>query len=411
MTSVNMYLQRIKSDFNIIFIETIEKYIFLKLSPNDLQVFLKQRAFHSSNEYYFIKGIVLWLTYDLDSIFYTAKSLFSLINCRVCDTNIMLDIKLINTGNCKLDLIIQQLHINISVLNDKSTLELLNYYKLNSIDSFRITSYEESTTITKKQLSLYKVANDGIYDINNNNRIFQYNFGDGNKVIYINSHLLIINFSKGKMLRFNTITNDINNCSYPRDYLFGGGGAPTVNVTVDGDLITIGGFRNWSYSCKVNIYNINTDSWSEGKSVPYGVYAHATVVVDEDIYVIGGYTGRGGANKVIRYRGGEWSALAPLLHKRRFHVALVRDNCIYVYGSYDGGVLKPECYNITTNVRTSLNTDIFNDVKSYNSVYDESVIYMYSNNNIYSICLDNNDKTLLYSDVNISKYCLILMNL
>ena len=411
MTFVNMYLQKIKSDFNIIFIETIEKYVFLKLSPNDLHEFLKQRAFHSSNEYYFVKGIVLWLTYDLDSRFDNAISLFSLINCRVCDKNIMLDNKLINTGNCKLDLIIQQLHINISVLNDKSTLELLNYYKLNSIDSFSIPSYEESTINTKKQLSLYKVANDGIYDINDNNRIFQYNFGDGNKVIYINSNLLIINFTEGKMLRFNTITNDVTHCSYPHDYLFYVYG-PTVNVTIDGDLITIGGRQsnNRSYSCKVNIYNINTDSWSAGKSLPYGVGCHATVVVDEDIYVIGGVTGSGVTNEVIRYRGGEWHTLAPLLHVRCWHAALVRDNCIYVYGSY-GGVVKPECYNITTNLWTSLNTDIFNDVRLSNSVYDESVIYMYSNNNIYSICLDNNDKILLYSDVNISKYCLILMNL
>ena len=412
MTSVNMYLQKIKSDFNIIFIETIEKYVFLKLSPNDLHEFLKQRAFHSSNEYYFVKGIVLWLTYDLDSRFDNAKSLFSLINCRVCNKNIMLKNKLINTGNCKLDLIIQQLHINISVLNDKSTLELLNYYKLNSIDSFSIPSYEESTTNTKKQLSLYKVANDGIYDINNNNRIFQYNFGDDNKVIYINSNLLIINFTKGKMLRFNTITNDVTRCSYPRDYLFVSGNAPTVNVTTDGDLITIGGWSNNLYcSCKVNIYNINSDSWSAGKSLPYGVRSHATVVVDEDIYVIGGLTGSCVINKVIRYRDGEWSTLAPLLYARYYHAALVRDNCIYVYGNGGDGYVKSECYNITTNVWTSLNTDIFNDVGSYNSVYDDSVIYMSSNNNIYSICLDNNDKTLLYSDVNISDYCLILMNL
>ena len=387
MTFVNMYLQKIKSDFNIIFIETIEKYVFLKLSPNDLHEFLKQQHFHSSNEYYFVKGIVLWLTYDLDSRIDNATSLFSLINCRVCDKNMMLDNKLINTGNCKLDLIIQQLHINID---------------------------EESTINTKKQLSLYKVANDGIYDINNNNRIFQYNFGDGNKVIYINSNLLIINFTEGTMLRFNTITNDVTHCSYPHDYLFYIGCGPTVNVTIDGDLITIGGYSNdRSYSCKVNIYNIDTNSWSECKYLPYGVCSHATVVVDEDIYVIGGAIGIYCiTNNVIRYRDGEWNTLAPLLHVRYGHVALVRDNCIYVYGDgYGDGALKPECYNITTNVWTSLKTDIFNDVILSNSVYDESVIYMYFNNNIYSICLYNNDKTLLYSDVNISKYCLILMNL
>ena len=413
MTSVNMYLQRIKSDFNIIIIETIEKYIFLKLSPNDLHEFLKQRTFHSLNEYYIVKGIVLWLQYDLDSRLDNAKSLFSLINCRLFNKNIMLDNKLINTGNCKLDLIIQQLHINISVLNDKSTLALLNYYKLTSINSFSIPSYEESTKNTKKNISLYKVARYGIYDISNNHRIFQYNFGDGNKVIYINSYLLIINFTEGSMLRFNTITNDVTRCSYPHHYVFRSGYCPTVNVTIDGDLITIGGIPNdGGYSCKVNIYNINTDSWSERKSLPYGVYDHADVVVDEDIYVIGGVTGGVRVtNKVIRYRGGEWHTLAPLLHERHLHSALVRGNCIYVYGGSQYSVRKPECYNITTDVWTSLNTNIFNNVTLSTSVYDESIIYMNYNNNIYSICLDNNDRTLLYSGVNISKYCLIIMNL
>ena len=154
MTSVNMYLQKIKSDFNIIFIETIEKYVFSKLSHNDLHEFLKQRTFHSSNEYYFVKGILLWLQYDLDSRFDNAQSLFSLIDCRLCNKNIMLDNKLINTGNCKLDLIIQKLHINIAVINGEFiTLEVLKYYKLNPIHVSRIPFYDESTTNTKKQLS------------------------------------------------------------------------------------------------------------------------------------------------------------------------------------------------------------------------------------------------------------------
>ena len=341
-------------DINI-FIETIEKYNILKLSPNDLHVFLKQRHFHSSNEYYFVKGILLWLQFDLDNRFDNALSLFSLINCRLCNKNIMLDNKLINTGNCKLDLIIQQLHINMSVLNDKSTLKLLNYYKLNSINSFSIPSNEQSIINNKTMLSLYKVENDGIYDISSKHRIFQINL---NKYvyIYINSYLLFINFTEGIMLRFNTITNDATRCSYPHDYLFNPNlFGPTVNVTVGGDLITIGGFSNHGFECrKVNIYNINTDAWSEGKSLPCGLDEHATVVVGEDIYVIGGTTDDGPTDNVIYYRDGKWNAMAPLLYCRSNHAALVRDNCIYVYGGFDWNEFhKPECFNITKNVWTS----------------------------------------------------------
>ena len=137
--------------------------------------------------------------------------------------------------------------------------------------------------------------------------------------MYINSYLLIINFTEGKMLRFNTITNDVTR-SYPHDYSFGSGLRPTFNETIDGDLITIGGFNNnGSYSCKVNIYNINTDLWSEGKSLPYGVCGNATWIVNEDIYVFGGFNTDGGINcgdiaKVIRYRGGEWNNVTNLLY-------------------------------------------------------------------------------------------------
>ena len=46
-----MYLEKIKRGFNIIFCENLEKYVYSKLSFNDLYTFLKQRVFHSSNEY------------------------------------------------------------------------------------------------------------------------------------------------------------------------------------------------------------------------------------------------------------------------------------------------------------------------------------------------------------------------
>ena len=96
---ISVYLEKIKYGFNIIFCENLEKYVYLKLSFNDIQAFLKQRLFNSSNKYYFVKGIVLWLKYDLDNRFDNAQSLFSLIDCRICKTNIILDNKLIETVN------------------------------------------------------------------------------------------------------------------------------------------------------------------------------------------------------------------------------------------------------------------------------------------------------------------------
>ena len=243
---------------------------------------------------------------------------------------------------------------------------------------------------------------------------------DVTRCSYPHNYLFVLPyvFAEGKMLRFNAITNDVTRCSYPHNYLFVLPYVPTFNETIEGDLITIGGYNyNKCISCEVKIYNINTDSWSEGKYLPYGVDYHTTVVVDEDIYVIGGTTTKDRVSKsVIRYRGGEWNTLAPLLFEGQDYLALLRDNCIYVYGGF--GILsmvrKPQCYNITTNVWTILHTDVlvwltFIDVRLSNSVYNESEIYVCSDRDIYSICLKNKYRTLLYSDITDIYNCLILM--
>ena len=416
MSSIQMCLEKVKLDFNIIFNETIEKYVFLKLSYINLYSFLNQRHFHSSDEFYFIKGIVLWIKNDIDSRIDNTKSLFSLIDYRLCNKNIMLENKLIDTGNSKLDVLIQKLYILISIFGDKSILQMMNDNKIKCIDSFNIP-HEHNNTIKKQKCnSLCKLAPDGIYDIKNNNRIFHYNFGQDNKVIYINSYLLIINFMEGKMFRYNNISKEVIICNYPSDYLFNRGWTPTVNVTIYGNLITIGGFRNNNqYSNEVKIYNPNTDKWSDGKSLPYSVCAHSTLVVGEDIYVIGGATANGCIDTVIRYRGSTYCTMTPLLHIIYHHFVLLRDNCIYVYcGSDRYGIYpKPECYNIKQNYWSSIITDAFNDVKlcRFNSVYDKPIIYMYSNNNIYSLCLDNYTKTLLYTNIKVFDNCLFLMNL
>ena len=272
MSYIQKYQDKIITDFNIIFNETIEKYVFLKLSFNDLYDFLKQRSFHSPDEYYFVKGIVLWLKYDIDNRLDNSQSLFSLINCRLCNKYNMSENKIIDTGNCTLDLIIQKVHILISILNDTRISQLMIYYELDSINSVTIPSYEKSIHKYTTTLSLCKVANDGIYDLNTNHRIFKYDFGEGNKVIYINNYVLIINFTDGKMIRYNTISNDVITCSYPIGYYFYNNRSPTVNETIDGNVILIAGrHTNGTYCDIVKIYNIKTDTWADSKCVPYCV--------------------------------------------------------------------------------------------------------------------------------------------
>ena len=221
------------------------------------------------------------------------------------------------------------------------------------------------------------------------------------------------------MLKYNTTTSEVTTCSYPDDYLFQDYVSPTVTETIEGHLITIGGCLLTDISStEVKMYNISTDTWSNRTSLPYGVHLHATVVVDDDIYVIGGvneiHDDINDYTQVLRYRNDEWKTVSSLLHNRCLHIAILRDNVIYVYGGVY--ISKPSCYNINTDIWSYINikTGIFFGVILSNSVYDKQIMYTRDcNNNIYSISLVNSTKTLLYNnrDVDLSRYCLVLMNL
>ena len=127
------------------------------------------------------------------------------------------------------------------------------------------------------------------------------------------------------MYKYNIVTKEVVVC-YPTNYCFKY--SPSVNETLDGRLVVIGGRRgNRIYSNEVRYYDIVNNSWSKGQSLPYVIGCHATVHGD-DIYVIGGRN----VNIVIRYRNGTWQTLSPLLNKRQCHIAVLDCNCIYIYG-------------------------------------------------------------------------------
>ena len=178
MTSLNIndIIDKVKRDFNLIFNEHIEKYIFLRLTENEFFKLLILRSFHCSNEYDLIKGIVLWLKYDLDNRLDDAQLLFNLVNYRLCDIKIMLENKIIYTGNIKLDNIIKQVHLKISIHNDKTILQYMDYYKVGYINSFDIPSNEQTTNKYNGKSCLSKLANGGISDTSNHYRILNYNF-------------------------------------------------------------------------------------------------------------------------------------------------------------------------------------------------------------------------------------------
>ena len=398
-------LLKVKSQLESVYTETLEKYVFLRTPFTQLLTIISNRELNARDEYVIVKCVVMWVLYDVEDRIPNANSLLELVDCGLCSKIMMLENKSINTNVPLLDKLLQQLHIKISILNDNCTKGLIKHYGVERINAIEVPrEVPGAIKSSSKSLCLSHVSEDGIYNTATKERLVQYNFGKVDYVIYTTKQLLLIfSFSKGKMYKYNNATKEVVVCSYPTNYYFNW--LSTVNETSDGRLVVIGGWRsNGSYSNEVRYYDITNDSWSKGQSLPYGVGGHTTVVNGDDIYVIGGYN----VNKVIRYRNGRWQTLSHLLNNRYRHIAVLDGTCIYVYGGdnrTDG-----EYYDISTDQWSVIDNAVYKSINYYNSVIDvnKRLLYTHEGDNVYSISLDNNIKSLVYE--NVSCHRLVLMH-
>ena len=100
------YIIIIKNKLESIFNNSIEKYIFLKYSYDELKISLSDRLFTIENEYVIVKALQMWLKYDLNNIMKYSKVLFKLIHIHRCSNTLILSNTNIDTGNIMLDKII-----------------------------------------------------------------------------------------------------------------------------------------------------------------------------------------------------------------------------------------------------------------------------------------------------------------
>ena len=395
-------LLKVKSQLESVYTETLEKYVFLRTTFTQLLTIISNRELNARDEYAIVKCVVMWVLYDVEDRLTHANSLLELIDCILCSKSIMLENKSINTNVPLLDKLLQQLHIKISILNDEFTKGLIRQYAVERINAIEVPR-EVPGAIKSSSKSLCHVSDYGIYNTATKERLVQYNFSEVDNVIYTTKQLLfILSFIGGKMYKYNNATKEVVVCSYPTNYYFDW--LPTVNETSDGRLVVIGGSRsNRSCSNEVRYYDIANDSWSKGQSLPYDVGAHTTVVDGDDIYVIGG-----NVNNVIRYRNGRWQTLSPLLNNRHCHIAILDDNCIYVYGGDNR--TDCECYDILTDQWSVVDNAVYTNINYTNSVIDvnKRLLYTCDDVNVYSISLDNNIKYLLYKNVSCRR--LVLMH-
>ena len=397
-------LLKVKSQLESVYKETLEKYVFLRTPFTQLLTIISNRELNARDEYDIVKCVVMWVLYDVEDRLPNANALLELVDCGQCSKIMMLENKSINTNVPLLDKLLQQLHIKISILNDNCTKGLIKHYGVERINAIEVPR-EVPGAIKSSSKSLCHVSKDGIYNTATKERLVQYNFGAVDYVIYTTKELLFIfSFSKCKMYKYNNATKEVVVCSDPTNYCFNW--SPSVNETSDGRLVLIGGMRRSNVSCSnaMRYYNISNDSWSKGQSLPYVVGGHTTVVDGDDIYVIGG----GNVNNVIRYRNGTWQTLSPLLNNRNCHIAVLDSKCIYVYG---GDRTECECYDILTDQWSVIDNAVYTNINCYNSIIDvnKRLLYTREGDNVYSISLDNNIKSLVYENVSCHRLVLMLV--
>lgn len=114
-------------------------------------------------------------------------------------------------------------------------------------------------------------------------------------------------------------------------------------VTYKGRILTLGGvaftpqgFKE--YDC-VEIYDPGQNLWTRSTDVvlPWSVAAHGTCIVQNQLYVLGGFSGEGGIGThagVYDFRSGTWNMIPPLPHPRAAMGVAIVDQAIYLIGGW-----------------------------------------------------------------------------
>ncbi|CAH1230264.1 KLHL9 [Branchiostoma lanceolatum] len=126
---------------------------------------------------------------------------------------------------------------------------------------------------------------------------------------------------------------------------------------VRGRLYAIGGENRNGEIASVECYLPNKDEWTYVTQLPMAMFGHAGSVLDQCIYISGGFASGTFSNVLYRYDPAldEWDSRAPMPTTRGFHCMAKVKNRIYVIGGnhFDADeervdVLTVECYTPET---------------------------------------------------------------
>ena len=126
-------------------------------------------------------------------------------------------------------------------------------------------------------------------------------------------------------------------------------------VTLDSLIYVIGGAGTkeniWGDILTVETYNVNSDKWVQKNDLPQLLFKPGSVVVDNEIIILGGQTSINGredcSNKVFIYKpeNESWVETTPLPAKNVFFGCTSIGNKLYVIGGTIGGYPNWTSYN------------------------------------------------------------------
>ncbi|NDI36498.1 kelch repeat-containing protein [Chengkuizengella sediminis] len=112
-------------------------------------------------------------------------------------------------------------------------------------------------------------------------------------------------------------------------------------VIMNGKIYAIGGLNNLlsgtdRYLSKVEVYDPETDIWTQLLDLNYQRQGHQAVVLNNQIYAIGGHDGTNYSSsvEVYDYISDRWNQLASMNYARTFFQTEIIDGKIYVIGGY-----------------------------------------------------------------------------
>lgn len=112
-------------------------------------------------------------------------------------------------------------------------------------------------------------------------------------------------------------------------------------VAIDDQIYVLGGFTTTTNipTDEVRIYDVGTREWSRGPSLPEPRGGHAAAVLDGRIHVIGGGNSRStlALHSVLDPRSGTWVERAPLPRAMGSPAAVVCNGKLYCIGGRSGG--------------------------------------------------------------------------